>query len=179
MNCHDIVTILDETLLRQRNPQWLREAYRHADQCPSCARLMALHRLEEQMTELPVIEPSKDFVQSVMSRISQPEPIAIGSSRLPWWSVVKYLAIVVGALALAAVYGFMAAHESWLSNLWPVKGWLPNLRPSVEPTRAVETWTYFAYHPWAMLLGVTASLLLVFGLAGPESQVTKMTWRSP
>ncbi len=177
MNCHEIATILEGTLLRQRNPEWLREARRHAEQCPSCARLMALHRLEEHLTELPAIEPSEVFVQTVMSRITQPEPIVVLSSQWLWWEPVKDVAIFVGALALAATYSFAAARESWLSNLWSVESWQTNpLWSLVWPIRTVGIWTYFANHPlWAVLLAGTAILLLDFGLAASENHAPKMT----
>ena len=166
MNCHDIATTLEATLLRQRSPEWLRDAYRHADQCPSCARLMALHRLETQMTEVPAIGPSKDFVQSVMSRISRREPVGRRSPPPRNAGVVEYFAICLGVLALAAVYCLAADRESWLSNLLPVKPWLRGLFPSAELARTVGRWIYFAYHPWVLLLGVAATLLLALGLAG-------------
>ncbi len=134
-----------------------------------CARLMALHRLEEDLAELPAVEPSEVFIQTVMGRIMQSEPTVVLPSSYPYWETVKYSAIVVGALALITIYSMPAVGESWLLNLWAGGSWLTTLWPSVGP-RTVGMLTYFIDHPpWVILLAGVAALLLVLGLVTPES----------
>ena len=77
MNCDEIAATLEETLLYQRDPEWMREAMRHAEQCPSCARLVKLHQLELLLAELPAVSPSSRFLEGVMDRIAQPEPLVL------------------------------------------------------------------------------------------------------
>jgi len=162
MNCAEIASALQETLLHQRDPQWVREACRHAERCPGCARLLDLHRVEEQLAGLLVIEPSNDLLESVMNRVAQPQPVALSPARQLLVGMFKYPTMLMGALILASAYLVPGAGQSWLSNLWPSARSLQFLRLSV----------YVSQHPpWAMVLAGFAALLILMGLALPEPPV--------
>ncbi len=162
MNCTEIAAVLQETLLHQRDPQWVWEARRHAERCPGCARLLELHHVEERLAGLPAIEPSIDLVESVMNRVTQPQPVAIWPAGQLLLRMLKYATMVLGALILASAYLVPGAGQSWLANLWPSARSLELLRLSV----------YVSQHPpWAMILAAFATLLILMGLALPEPQV--------
>lgn len=154
--------MLEETLLRQRDSRWFRQACRHAEQCPACTRRLELHRLEEHLTELPTVEPSEFFVQAVMNRLTQVETVTAVAFRRFSSGTFTYPATFVGALMLAVAYVLPAAGESWLSSIWFSGGAI----------RGVEMSAYLAHHPpLAILLAGVASLLIVLGLIMPENRV--------
>jgi hypothetical protein len=159
MNCDELAATLGRTLIRDRDPRWFHEARRHAEGCPSCARLLELHRVEEHLTELSVVEPSHQLLETVMSRVTQRRPAAVPSSRGFSYESLRYAAIYIGALILAAAYLFPADGQSWLSNLWLAPGFFRTLGFSA----------YLSQHPlWAIYLAGLAALLIVLGLAIPE-----------
>ncbi len=162
MNCSEIASTLQETLLHERDPQWVREARRHAERCPGCARLLELHQVEERLAGLLAIEPSNDFVESVMSRVTQPQPVALLPAGRHLAGTFKFSTMFVGAVMLALAYLVPAAGQSWLSNLWPSAPSLQLLRLSA----------YLVQHPpWAMMLAGVAALLILMGLALQEPPV--------
>lgn len=155
MNCDQLAAALSSTLLRDRDPHWIDEAQRHAEGCPSCARLLEWHRVEESLAGLPAVEPSPLLLESVMSRIARLESAAVPSSRGFPYERPRYAAIFIGALVLAAAYVVPAPGQSWLSNVWPAPGLL----------RAHGLSAYLSQHPpWAILLAGFAALMIVFGL---------------
>lgn len=160
MNCQEIHARLESTLLRDRDWQWLREAMRHAEQCPSCrARLAETHLLEQRLAALPAVEPSAAFLEAVMSRIAQPTPSAVRASRGSRWGLLQPAVVCLGALGLAVAYLFPAAGQSWLSNLWS----------SPRLTSGTGLVGYLSQHPpWAILLAGLATLLLVAGLTASD-----------
>ena len=101
MNCAEIASTLQETLLHQRDSRWVREARRHAERCPGCARLLELHKVEESLAGLLGIEPASDLVESVMSRVMQPQPVVFSPLRQLLVGTFKNAAMFVGALVLA------------------------------------------------------------------------------
>ena len=101
MNCAEIASTLQETLLHQRDSRWVREARRHAERCPGCARLLELHRVEESLARLLGIEPASDLVESVMNRVMQPLPVVFSPPRQLLVGTFKNAAMFVGALVLA------------------------------------------------------------------------------
>jgi hypothetical protein len=162
MKCDAVAAMLDKTLLRERDPRWFDEAARHAAGCPSCSRLLEQHWTEERLADLPAVEPSSRLLETVMSRITQREPVSVLSSQGFSYELFKYAAIYVGALLLAAAYMFPPAGKSWLSNLWSA--------PGLSRTFGIST--YFSQHPlWAIYLAGIAALLIVLGLAVPECPV--------
>jgi hypothetical protein len=162
MNCDELAATLEKTLIHERDPRWFHEARRHAEGCPSCARLLELHQVEERLTELSAVEPSSLFLETVMSRISQRGPVAVRSSRGFSYELFQHAAISVGALLLSAAYMFPAAGKSWLSNLWSAPGLF----------RTVGISAYLSQHPlWAIHLAGIAALIIVLGLAVPERPV--------
>jgi len=162
MTCDELAGTLDKTLIRERDPHWFHEARRHAEGCPSCTRLLELHHVEELLTGLSGVEPSSLLLETVMSRITQPAPIAGLFSQGFSYELVRYAAIFVGAALLAAAYLFPAAGKSWLSNLWSAPGLVRTLGISA----------YVSQHPfWAMQLAALAALMIVLGLAMPERPV--------
>ena len=164
MNCDELATALERTLLRQRNTQWLREAYCHAEHCPSCAQLLELHQVEQHLTELSTVEPCGAFLDAVMNRITLLEPVAIVSSQGSSYGMFRYPAMFLGAAMLAVAYIFPPADQSWLSNLWP----------SVDFVRNVGISAYLTQHPlWAELLAGIAALLIILGLTTPERQISR------
>jgi len=159
MNCAEVAATLEETLLYQRDPEWIREALRHAEQCPSCARLVKLHQLELLLAKLPAVYPSSHFLEGVMDRIAQPELLAAGSRPESSLVRMRYAAIFAGAVVMTAAYLVPAAGSSWFGNLLP----------SVELVRSLGVTTYLARHPpAAVLLAGVASFLIVLGLSLPE-----------
>jgi hypothetical protein len=184
MNCAEIATILDKTLLRQRDPQWLQDALRHAKQCPACAKLMELHRVEERLVQLSGIEPSADFSWTIMERVALPQDVAVVP--VPWFSgeTLRHSTVLVGALMLVVAYISPGADES-LSKLCPSVGpkvavgsdaWSVSVTDLVVkvPAPIVGVPAYFTRHPlWAILLAGFASLLIVLGLCTPGGQVPK------
>jgi hypothetical protein len=157
MNCEELTATLESTLLRERDPRWLDEARRHAEGCPSCARLLEWHRLEEDLAGLPAVEPSGRLLENVMSRVARRRPAAAASSRglAREWS--RYAVVAAGALLLAAAYLVPAAGESWL----------PDLRPGLIRTFGISA--YLGQHPaWAIHLAGLATLLIAAGLAVAE-----------
>ncbi len=164
MNCAELAATLENRLLHERDSHWLLEARRHAKQCPSCARLLELHQVEEQLTGLCAVEPYGTFHENVMSRITQPEPHLLQSAQRFSPEALKKPMIVLGGLILAAAYVVPSAGESWLASLWPSAGLF----------RAAHLSAYLAAHPpWAVILAAVAALLVVFGLALPEGQGVK------
>jgi hypothetical protein len=161
MNCDELATTLQDRLLHQRTQQWLQEACQHAAHCPSCARLLALHRLETALAKLPGSGPSAAFVSAVMIRIAQPEPATVLASPCLSWAALKYPAMFAGAMMLIAAYLLPTAGSAWSSNLWP----------SIGPIRLPGISAYLAYHPWwALLLASIAAWLIVWGLIVPERE---------
>jgi hypothetical protein len=163
MNCSELASGLRTRLLHERDPDWIFEARRHAEQCPSCSQFLELHQLEEQLMELPAVEPSGAFLPSVMSRIALAEPRPIASAR--WFSpeVLRTPMVVLGAVILAAVYVVRSASDSWLAGF----------RPSAGLIRSSLLSTYLAGHSfWALFLGSVAALLVVSGLllADPQAR---------
>jgi hypothetical protein len=162
MKCDAVAAMLEKTLIHERDPRWFHEAARHAAGCPSCARLLEVHRLEERLTELSAVEPSGLLLENVMSRISQRGPVSAGSSQGFSYEIFKYAAIYVGAQLLAFSYVFPSAGQTWLSNLWSTPGLF----------RAVGIAAYLGQHPlWAMHLAGLAALMIVLGLALPDRPV--------
>jgi hypothetical protein len=165
MKCDAVAATLEKTLIHERDPRWLDEAARHAAGCPSCSRLLELHRAEVRLTELSGVEPSCRLLESVMSRITQPEPVAALSSHGFSYDLFKYATIYVGALLLAAAYMVPPAGKSWLSNLWSAPGL----------TRTLGISAYLGQHPlWAIYLAGFAGLVIVLGLAVPERPVREI-----
>jgi hypothetical protein len=162
MKCDAIADTLKKTLIHERDPRWFHEAARHAAGCPSCARLLGLHQTEERLTKLPAVEPSRQLLETVMSRITQREPLATRSSQRPSYELFKYATIYVGAQLLAVAYMFPSTGSSWLSNLWATPGLF----------RTVGISAYLGQHPlWATHLAGLAALMIVMGLAVPERPV--------
>jgi hypothetical protein len=162
MNCEEIAATLEGTLIRERDPRWLHEARRHAAGCPSCARLLELHRLEEDLTDLPAVEPSRLLLESVMDRITQRESATVPSSGRSSYELIKSAAIFVGALVLASAYMVPAAGQSWLSNFWPTPGL----------SRTIGFSAYLDQHPlWAIHLAGLAALMIVLGLAVQDGPI--------
>jgi len=161
MNCVELGDALEGTLLRERDPQWLREARRHAEQCPACARLLQLHQLEERLTNLDAVEPSRLFLDTVMNRITAVEADAVVPSQGFSSGMFKYSTMFVGGLLMAVAYVVPSAGQSWLANL----------RPSVGLFHTVRISDYLAQHPpWAVLLAGVAALIIVLGLVERERQ---------
>jgi hypothetical protein len=157
MNCDELTATLEMTLLRERDPRWLDEARRHAEDCPSCARLLERHRLEEDLASLPAVEPSGRLMKNVMSRVARRRPAAAPTSRGSAREWSRYAVVAAGALLLAAAYLVPAAGESWLSNLQP------------GPIRTIGMPAYLGQHPpWAIHLAGLAALLIAAGLAIAE-----------
>ena len=159
MTCDAVAAMLEKTLIHERDPQWAREAARHAADCPSCSRLLEMHLLEERLTELSAVEPSSLLLENVMSRILQREPLSAISSRGFSYDLIKYSAMFVGGQLLAVAYTFPSAGQSWFSNLWSLPGLF----------RTVGISAYLSQHPlWAMHLAGLAALMIVLGLALPD-----------
>ena len=93
MRCDEIAATLQQTLLHQRDPQWVREACHHAARCPECARLLELHRVEERQPVAPL----------------SPGQFLVGLCKFP--------TLFVGALILASAYLVPGAGQFWFSNL--------------------------------------------------------------
>jgi hypothetical protein len=179
MNCADLATILETTLCRERDPQWVQDALRHAEQCPACARLMELHRLEERLGGLSGIEPSPNFSRTIMDQIAQPQPAAVVPLQSFRRETLRHSAVLVGALMLVVAYVSPGA-ESWLPRLWPAVGpkvavesnsWSVSVTSLVfkGPAPFLGMSDYFIRNPlWAMLLACFASLLIVLGLCVPS-----------
>ena len=162
MNCAKIASTLQETLLHQRDPQWMRDAHRHAEQCSGCARLLEVHKVEESLAGLSLIEPSNDLLEAVMNRMTQPQPVAFLPARQLLVGMLKYSTMFVGALILASAYLVPGAGQSWLSNLWP----------SARSLHLVGLSAYLLQHPpWAIALAGFAALLILMGLALPDPPV--------
>jgi hypothetical protein len=165
MNCAELAATLEKTLIRERDPRWLDEAHRHADACPSCARLLELHQLEEDLAGLPAVEPSGRLLGAVMSRIAPRAPVSVPSLRGPSSDLFRFAAIAVGALLLAAAYLVPPPGESWLSNLWPAPGLV----------RSFGITAYLGQHPlWAVGVAGFAALMILLGLAIPEGPVREL-----
>jgi len=161
MNCAELGDALHGTLLRQRDPEWLREARRHVEQCPACARVFHLHWVEERLTDLSAVEPSGVFLETVMNRIKDAEADAVLPSQGFSSGMFKHSTMLVGGLLMAVAYILPSPGQSWLSNLWPSLGLVRNVRLS----------DYLAQHPpWAVLLAAVAALLIVLGLGERDRQ---------
>jgi hypothetical protein len=159
MNCLELAATLEGTLLRERDALWFQEARRHAEQCPSCARILELHQVEELLAGLSAVEPGRDILQAVMSRITQREPASVVPAPGLRRELLKYAMVLMGAWMMAAASIAPAAGGSWLSSLWPPIG----------VVRAPGILAYLNQHPpWAVLLAGIAALLIILGLAVPE-----------
>ena len=133
------------------------------------ARLLELHQVEERLAELLAIEPSVDLLESVMNRVTQPQPVALLPARQLLIGMFKYPTMFVGALILASAYLVPGAGQSWLSNLWP----------SAPSFHLVGLSAYFLQHPpWAMVLAGFAAMLILMGLALPDPLVRERRERA-
>ncbi len=161
MKCAELAATLESQLLRECDLCWLLEARRHAEPCPSCSRLLEVHRIEEQLTHSSEVEPSGAFLENVMSRVTlQKQHRALSVRRFSPDALQKPM-IFVGALILAVAYLVPSAGEPWLAALWP----------SVGLFRTPFMFAYLAVHPpWAIILAGVAALCVVSGLALPESR---------
>jgi hypothetical protein len=161
MNCEEIAAAVEKTLIRERDPEWMPTALEHAEHCPACARLLEVHRLEEQLCALPAFEPSGLLLGSVMSRIAgyaeQPAP----SWRASALAAIKYPMVAAGALVLT------------LATLAPPLGtsWFGNLRSPADVFAGLRMSSYILEHPpSAILLAGLAAILLLVGLELPDPQ---------
>jgi hypothetical protein len=162
MNCDELAAVLEKTLLHERDSRWIHEARNHAEGCPVCVRLLALHHVEERLTELPGVEPSSMLLEAVMSRLAHREVVAVPASQGFSFELLRYAMISAGALLLAAAYLIPAGGRSWFSDLWSP--------PGLVGTFGVST--YLGQHPfWAINLAGFAALLIVLGLAVSEAPV--------
>jgi hypothetical protein len=162
MTCAEIAARLERTLLRERDPEWLRAAIEHARQCPACAHLVKLHQLELRLSELPAVTSSSDLPAMVLARIAQTASLATPPSRGSAPSMFKCSAMIVGGFVLAVSYLVPAAGSSWLASLWPSTG----------PVRLPGLAVYFAQHPpLAILLAALAAALFFLGLVLPDRPV--------
>jgi hypothetical protein len=161
MNCEEIAAALEMSLIRERDPEWMRAAFEHAEQCPACARLLDAHRVEEQLCELSAFEPSGRLLESVMSRIAEHAQQPVPPWRASVLAAIKYPMVVVGALVLAVATLVPPPGATWLENLrWP-GGLVAGLRMS----------SYILEHPpSAILLAGLAAILLLVGLELPDPQ---------
>jgi hypothetical protein len=161
MNCAELAAALERTLFHERDPEWVQEARSHAKQCPSCARKLELHRIEEHLSALPAVVPSGVLLERVMDRIAHQELVAVPVHQRFSVGMFKDAAIFVGAATLAVAYLVPATGESWLSILWPAN----------RLVRIAGISAYLAQHPpWVVLVAGAAALLIVLGLAMPERQ---------
>jgi hypothetical protein len=162
MTCDAVAAMLEKTLIHERDPRWAQEAARHAEGCPSCSRLLELHLLEERLTELSAVEPSRLLLENVMRRIAQLKPVSAVSSQGFPYDLIKHSAMFVGGQLLALAYLLPSAGESWLSNL--------RLAPGLSRTVGISA--YLSQHPlWAMHLAGLAALMIVVGLVLPDRPV--------
>jgi hypothetical protein len=165
MTCAEIAAVIEATLIRQRDPRWMREAQRHATQCPSCARLMKLHRAEELLTGLPAVAPSGGLLDTVMKRIAEPASFPRDSRRGSSLAIVRSALMLVGAVILAA------------ANLVPTAGsnWVGNVMPTLELVRSPGMFAYLADHPpGAVLVAGFATVLILLALSIPERHVGEL-----
>jgi hypothetical protein len=159
MKCEELAAAVETTLIRDSDPDWVKAARDHAAECPACASLLELLRVEEHLGALAAIEPSERLLDSVMSRISH----QVRREVHPWQTAgrpaIKYTALAVAGLVLSIANFTPAFGAPELSNLRLSSGLLTSLRMS----------NYVLEHsPWAMLLiGLAATLLLV-GLELPD-----------
>jgi hypothetical protein len=164
MNCAELASHLKATLLHERNLRWVREAHDHAKQCQSCAQLLDLHLIEQQLVELSPIEPDRHSLENVMVRISKLEPVAKASTTRMGSDVSTCLLLLVGAVSLVAAYIGQIDDTRWWSEL------LPN----VEFVRAVQISTFFNQESLlSMFLYSVGAFLLVIGFSLPELQVSR------
>ncbi len=160
MNCEELRAVLEKTLIHDRDPEWMRAAREHAEHCPTCARLLETHRVEEQLCALPAFEPSSRLLGSVMSRISRRVSQPAPSWRSSALAAIKYPAIAAGALILA------------LATLVPPLGapWFASLRSPSNLFAGLRMSSYVLGHPpSAILLAGLAALLLLVGLELPDA----------
>lgn len=160
MNCSEIAARLQTKLLHEREADWLLEAQRHAAACPSCSRLMELHRVEKQLAGLHEVASSGPFVENVMSRVHELQPRAVArSARLPL-ETLRVPLIVLGALMLAAAHVVSSVGVSFSGRLGPTAGLV----------RIPWVFVYFATQPaWVIMLAGIAALLVWIGLVLPDS----------
>jgi hypothetical protein len=159
MNCTELCGELELRLLSERDPRWLSDARRHAEQCPTCARLLALHDVEEQLAALREFEPASGFVDRVMSRVTQLQAQTIRrKTESSWAEPVKTALLVLGGLVLGVAYIVPTAGQDLVGKLWP----------SFTFVRWPLLATYLTAHPpWAVMLAAIAALVVVYGLVIP------------
>jgi hypothetical protein len=158
MNCQELAAVLEQTLIRDCDPGWIKAASEHAARCPSCARSLELYRAEEHLCSLPAVEPSSRLLDTVMSRIALEAPRVVHPWQSGVLSAIKYPALAIGAVVLSFAYLVPAVGADLLSNLRSSPGLLSGLQMS----------NYVLRHPpWAMLLIGLAAILLLVGLELP------------
>ncbi len=159
MNCAEVAAMLQQTLLQERDPERVREAIGHAKDCPRCAPLVKLHRLEVLLAELPAVSPSSGFAAGVMARIAQAEIQEPKLGQESALAMLGYALATLGALMLAVAYLVPAGGSSFLNNLMPQMGLV----------RSMGMMAYLAGRsPGAVALSVLATLSILLGLALAE-----------
>jgi len=103
MNCQQFTKFVEAKPLSERSPQEMRRAQRHAAQCTGCAEyLQAAEKLEQTLARPPRIAPSTDFSKTVMSRVARETPARPPLTARVRPEVIDWVAVLIGALALAA-----------------------------------------------------------------------------
>ncbi len=127
MNCQEFGEILDAMPLRDRDEARMREARRHAAQCPHCAALMdRMLKLERELGQLRQIAPSDKLLEAVMQRIEQErEPVRTSPAAGITW---RMIAVGVGITALAGSHIQTADPSSLLNSLWTNRTMFEHIR---------------------------------------------------
>ena len=76
MNCAELAATLENAASRAQTRTGVKRLANMRSDVLRCARLLELHQIEEQLTGLFAIEPSSALLENVMSRITQPGPVA-------------------------------------------------------------------------------------------------------
>jgi len=102
----------------------------HVATCARCAAEVDIYRaMFSAMSELPLFEPSPEFAESVMGRVTVAKPAALPKWLTDWtpsswqgWSALLALCMVPMAPVIAAVW-WIATHPDWtFASLWDA-GW--------------------------------------------------------
>ncbi len=138
MNCLEFDRFIAAVPLRLRSDRELGLARLHAEECPACARRLALaESLERSLESLPSIPPGDRLALAVMKRVSEAVPparasqirsaaAALRNERIAWAATAAGMVLLAGSylngldlsrwLQRLSPFGIRVGNLSWLMD---------------------------------------------------------------
>jgi hypothetical protein len=133
MNCQEFIRFLEAMPLGERTPAQMETLHAHGRQCHACTqRLLTASKVEHDLSQLALINPSADLSANVMRRVTAapsvlPAPATTRTNGLFWW--VAGAMVAMTTLAAIAVCSNQTGLMAWLKQLV-----IPHLSPQIAPS---------------------------------------------